>query len=70
MYDNRNRLARSVMQELYGYFPNRIFRSVIPRNVRLAEAPSYGKPILMYDPGSWGAKAYDRLTREFLTHFE
>lgn len=70
MYDIRNRLSKSVMQELYGYFPNRIFRSVIPRNVRLAEAPSYGQPILMYDPGSKGAKAYDRLAREFVTHFE
>lgn len=70
MYDHRNRLARSVRDELYTYFPNRIFRSVIPRNVRLAEAPSFGQPIMLYDPGSKGARAYDRLTRELLTHFE
>ncbi len=70
MYDQRNRLSKSVMQELYGYFPNRIFRSVIPRNVRLAEAPSYGQPIVLYDPGSRGAKAYERLAKEVLLHFE
>ncbi len=69
MFDKRNKLSQSVMQELYGYFPNRIFRSIIPRNVRLAEAPSYGQPISEYDPSSRGAKAYDRLAREFLTHF-
>lgn len=69
MFDQRNRLSQSVMQELYGYFPNRIFRSVIPRNVRLAEAPSYGQPIAVYDPSSKGAKAYDRLAREITMHF-
>lgn len=70
MFDQRNRLSKSVMQELYGYFPNRIFRSVIPRNVRLAEAPSYGQPIAVYDPDSKGAKAYERLAKELLMHFE
>lgn len=69
MFDQRNRLSRSVMHELYSYFPNRIFRSIIPRNVRLAEAPSYGQPILHYDPKSKGAKAYDRLARELLTYY-
>ena len=69
MFDKRNKLSQSVMQELYGYFPNRIFRSIIPRNVRLAEAPSYGQPICEYDIDSKGSKAYDRLAREFLTHF-
>jgi len=69
MFDQRNKLSRSVMNELYGYFPNRIFRSVIPRNVRLAEAPSYGQPIVHYDPSSRGAKAYERLARELLTYY-
>jgi len=69
MFDQRNKLSQSVMQELYGYFPNRIFRSVIPRNIRLAEAPSYGQTIADYDPGSKGAKAYERLARELLTYF-
>jgi len=66
MFDKRNRLSDSVMRELYQYFPNRIFRSVIPRSVRLAEAPSYGRSILHYDKESKGGKAYERLAREIL----
>ncbi|MFA5020796.1 MAG: ParA family protein [Patescibacteria group bacterium] len=66
MYDSRNRLANDVLRELYNYFPNKIFRSVIPRSVRLSEAPSHGKSILHYDPLSKGAKAYERLAREFI----
>lgn len=66
MYDRRNRLSDSVMRELYQYFPNRVFRSIIPRSVRLAEAPSYGRSILHYDPRSKGGKAYERLAREVL----
>jgi len=66
LFDTRNRLSKSVMNELYQYFPNRVFRSVIPRSVRLAEAPSYGRSILHYDPKSKGAKAYERLARELL----
>jgi len=66
MYDTRNRLSRSVMNELYQYFPNKVFRSVIPRSVRLAEAPSYGRSILHYDPKSRGGRAYEKLAREIL----
>ncbi len=66
MYDSRQKLSEQVMHELYQYFPDKIFRSVIPRNVRLTEAPSYGKSILHYDPDSKGAKAYERLAREIL----
>ncbi len=66
MFDKRNRLSNSVMNELYKYFPNRVFRSVIPRSVRLAEAPSYGRSILHYDPKSKGGKAYGRLAREII----
>lgn len=66
MYDKRNKLSEAVMEELYKYFPNRIFRSVIPRTVRLAEAPSYGKSILQYDPRSRGARAYENLARELM----
>jgi len=66
MFDKRNRLSDSVMNELYQYFPNRVFRSIIPRSVRLAEAPSYGRSILHYDPKSKGGRAYDRLAREIL----
>jgi len=70
MYDSRTTLSRDVLQELYQHFPNRIFRSVIPRNVRLAEAPSAGKSILSYDPSSKGARAYERLANEFLMREE
>ena len=66
MFDKRNKLSGSVMNELYQYFPNRVFRSVIPRSVRLAEAPSYGRSILHYDPKSRGGKAYERLARELV----
>lgn len=66
MFDKRNKLSGSVMNELYKYFPNRVFRSVIPRSVRLAEAPSYGRSILHYDPKSKGGKAYERLAREVI----
>lgn len=66
MYDGRTKLSDDVMQELYKYFPNNIFRSVIPRNVRLAEAPSFGRSIVTFDGSSKGAKAYERLAREIL----
>lgn len=66
MYDKRYKLSESVLYELYRHFPNKIFRTVIPRNIRLAEAPSHGKTILVYDPSSRGAKAYERLSRELL----
>lgn len=66
MYDKRTSLSDAVLRELYQYFPNKIFRTVIPRNVRLAEAPSYGQPILNYDARSKGGRAYERLAREIL----
>jgi chromosome partitioning protein len=66
MYDRRYKLSEAVLMELYRHFPKKIFRTVIPRNVRLAEAPSHGKTIIHYDDSSRGAKAYDRLAREFL----
>lgn len=64
MYDERNKLSQAVFQELYQYFPDKIFRTVIPRNVKLAEAPSHGKAIRHFDPNSKGAKAYEKLARE------
>ncbi len=66
MFDNRNRLSTEVMHELYKFFPDKIFRSVIPRTVRLAEAPSFGKTILEYDPGSKASTAYHRLAKEIM----
>ncbi|MCB9799041.1 ParA family protein [Candidatus Nomurabacteria bacterium] len=67
MFDKRTRLSSDVMQELYKYFPNNIFRSVIPRTVRLAEAPSFGKSILHYEPKGKGAKAYRKLAEELVS---
>ncbi len=66
MFDGRNKLSESVFNELYQYFPRRIFRSVIPRNIRLAEAPSYGQSILEFQPYSRGARAYNKLAQELL----
>lgn len=66
MFDKRTKLSDDIMRELYQYFPNNIFRAVIPRTVRLAEAPSFGKSIFQYEPKGKGAKAYDRLAREIL----
>ncbi len=66
MFDKRTRLSSQVMEELYRYFPDKIFRSVIPRSVRLSEAPSHGKAISHYDPESKGARAYSKLARELI----
>ncbi|HEY3398747.1 MAG TPA: AAA family ATPase [Armatimonadota bacterium] len=64
MFDARTNLAREVAEEVIEHFPGRIFKSVIPRNVRLAEAPSHGLPIVAYDKASAGAKAYQSLYEE------
>jgi len=66
MFDKRNKLSDSVMRELYQYFPNRVFRTVIPRSVRLAEAPSFGRSILHYDSSSKGGRSYEKLAREII----
>lgn len=66
MFDRRNKLAEAVFRDIYQYFPDTVFGSVIPRNVRLAEAPSHGQPITQYDPRSKGAKAYRKLAKEIL----
>ncbi len=66
MYDSRTRLAHEVVEEVSGYFHDKVFRTIIPRNVRLSEAPSYSKPINQYDPESIGAKSYKRLADEVL----
>ena len=66
MYDSRTRLAQDVVQEVVGYFGKRVFRTIIPRNVRLSEAPSHGIPIHQYDPTCVGAKSYQKLSEEVL----
>lgn len=68
MYDGRTSLSRQVEEQLKTHFEKFLFKSTIPRNVKLAEAPSHGKPIGLYAPGSSGAKAYDALTKEVLKH--
>lgn len=70
MYDGRNRLALDVSAQLLTHFPERVYRTVIPRNVRLAEAPSHGAPILHYDEKSQGAIAYLALAGEILRRSE
>ncbi len=66
MYDARTNLSNQVVKEVKKYFENKVYKTVIPRNVRLSEAPSYGMPISIYDPRSKGAKAYEKFTKEFL----
>ena len=66
MYDHRTLLSAQVAEETRKYFGSKVFKTVIPRNVRLAEAPSFGQPIIFYDPGSKGAKAYENLCREVI----
>jgi chromosome partitioning protein len=68
MYDDRTNLTRQVEADLREFFGSEVFRTVIPRSVRLAEAPSFGKSILSYDPRSRGAEAYIQLAKEVLAH--
>lgn len=66
MYDSRTNLSRQVVEEVRTHFPGQVFRTIIPRNIRLSEAPSYGQPILLYAPSSPGAIAYKVLSAELL----
>ena len=67
MYDSRNNLNRQVSAEIHSHFGDQVFKSVIPRNITLAEAPSYGKPVLFYNAVSRGAQAYMDLAKEVIT---
>ena len=66
MYDIRTNLSNQVVKEVKNYFGDRVYKNVIPRNVKLSEAPSYGLPITLYDARSKGAKSYDKFVKEFL----
>ena len=66
MFDGRTRLALDVVTEVKKFFPDKVFETIIPRSIRLAEAPSYGQPISRYAPESSGAKAYSVLAKELL----
>lgn len=68
MFDDRTNLTRQVAADLRDFFPNEVFQTVIPRSVRLAEAPSHGQPILSYDARSRGAESYIKLAKEVLQH--
>jgi chromosome partitioning protein len=66
MFDVRNNLSHQVANEVRKHFKDKVFRTIIPRNIRLSEAPSHGKPILLYDVHSKGAESYLNLAREIM----
>ncbi len=68
MFDERTNLSTAVAKDLRDFYGSQVLNTVIPRNVRLAEAPSFGKPIMVYDPKSKGAESYDELAKEILKH--
>ena len=68
MYDERTNLSSAVAGDLRQFYGDQVLKTVIPRNVRLAEAPSYGKPIMLYDPRSRGAESYQLLAKEIIEH--
>lgn len=70
MYDARTNLSEQVSLEIFRHFAEKVYKTVIPRNVRLSESPSFGLPITLYDPGCVGAKAYHSLANEFLANNE
>jgi chromosome partitioning protein len=70
MYDDRMNLARQVAEEVRNHFGDKVYKTVIPRNVRLGEAPSFGKPIILYDIRSRGSEAYINLAKEFIARAE
>ncbi len=67
MYDNRTKLCNEVVSEVKKYFNDKVYKTTIPRNIRLAEAPSFGLPIMLYDDKCKGAESYEELANEFLT---
>ena len=68
MYDDRANLTKMVAQDLREFFQDQVFETVIPRSIRLAEAPSHGKPIILYDVRSKGAESYIQLAKEILNN--
>jgi len=67
MYDRRTNLSRQVVDEVANYFPSQLYNTVVPRTIRIGEAPSHGKTIFEHDPSGIGAKAYNDVADEFLT---
>ena len=66
IYDRRNKLTKEVSDQLSAYFPNKVYKSIVPRNVRIAEAPSHGQSAIQFDNRSKGAKAYIELAEEII----
>ena len=66
MYDARLNLTMQVVEEVKKYFPKKVYKNVIPRNVRVSEAPSFGQPVSYFDRGSKGSEAYEELAKEIL----
>jgi chromosome partitioning protein len=66
MYDTRTNLSRQVVQDVRSHFPASVFSAIIPRSIKLSEAPSYGEPIMLYAPDSYGSAAYNALCDELL----
>jgi len=70
MFDSRNRISHQVVDDIRAHFPDKMFKTIIRRNVRLSESPSYGKPICLYDPSSTGAQDYHDLAKELISRGE
>ena len=70
MFDKRTNLSHQVAEDAKKHFNDKVFKSVIPRNIRLSEAPSFGKPILMYDATSAGAQSYFDLAKEIINFYK
>ena len=70
MFDSRNRISHQVVEEVRSHFPDKLFQTIIRRNVRLSESPSYGKPVYLYDITSTGSQDYLELARELISHGE
>jgi len=70
MFDSRNRISHQVVEEVRSHFPDKLFQTIIRRNVRLSESPSYGKPVCLYDNTSTGSQDYLELARELISHGE
>jgi chromosome partitioning protein len=70
MFDGRNRISHQVVEEIRAHFPDKLYRTIIRRNVRLSESPSYGKPVCLYDAGSTGAQDYHELAKELISRGE
>ena len=70
MFDGRNRISHQVVEEIRAHFPDKLFRTIVRRNVRLSECPSYGKPVCLYDAGSTGAQDYRDLAKELINRGE